>query len=125
MSDTKKVKFHDYEVEIKQIYLKDANILFPFVASAMTKISLGDFDYFSGLKSQDMELFQRKLCENCVKVETGKNLALSDIQDNLRGFIPLLLEFLEFNFGFFSEARKILEQLLPKISETDEKEKAA
>ena len=121
MADTRKAIFNGYEVELKKIRLKDANILFPFIASAMTKISLGNFDYFSGLKSEDMELFEKKLCENCVKSENNKNLSLSDIEDYLKGLIPLLLDFLEFNFGFFSEARKILEQLLPKISETEEK----
>ncbi len=117
MADSKKTTFNGYQVEFSKMRLKDANMLFPFVISAMTKIGIGNLDYFSGLKSEDVELFQKKLCENCVKLgENPRNLSLSDIEEDIVGFPELLLNFLEFNFGFFSRASKTLEPLLQKVS---------
>ena len=119
MTKKSTAKFGEYDVEFKKLKLKDANILFPFVGSAMTKICLGDFDFFRGFKPAEVELFEEKLCEYTLKTVVGsdglpskRNLSLSDLEDNIAGLIPLLVAFLEFNFSFFSQAPKILDQLI-------------
>jgi hypothetical protein len=130
--DSKQASFNGYKVELKKMRLRDANTLFPFVMSAMTKMSLGNFNFFNDLKPIDIELFQEKLCENVYKIEEKKkengdivkskiNLSLSDLDECVEGFLPLLVVFLEFNFGFFSQAQKILDPILNKVSESAEK----
>jgi hypothetical protein len=127
MSDTKKIKFNDEEVEMSKLRLKDANALFPFIMSGMTKMALGNFDFFTHFSESDMELFQEKMCKSIVRLTEKKNedgtmsivkrnLGLSDLEENISEFLPLLTVFLEFNFGFFSVAPKILDPILdPKF----------
>lgn len=134
MSEFKHVEFSDYKVEMHKVRLIDANVLFPYIGSAMTKIAFGNFDFFRDFKKEDIELFEQKLCENCYKLKedkqedgrilvTKRNLSLSDLDEHIQGVIPLLLDFLEFNFGFFSLAHKTLEKILPKAFESAEKPK--
>lgn len=131
--ESKIADFNGKKVEIKSLKMKSANILFPLVISGMAQLAIGNFDFFSKLKPSDIELFQEKLCENTIiydesedsttgsKIVTKRQLSLADISENLSGFLPLLFVFLEFNFGFFSKARKILDPILTEISESVEK----
>lgn len=131
MSESKMSEFGGNKVEIKKMKLKDANILFPFVGAAMVKMNLGNFNFFNDLKPMDIDILQQKLCENVIVyrektqdegivVTTKRNMSLEDLDDCLEGFLPLLAVFLEFNFGFFSKAQKILEPILTKASESVE-----
>lgn len=112
----KRVDFNGYFVEMKKMKLRDANDVFPLVASCMLKISLGNFDFFRDINLDKLELLQDKLCANCVKIvsDVKKPLSLSDLEECLEEFIPLLLQFLEYNFGFFSQAPKLLEKIIPQ-----------
>lgn len=132
MAETKQAEFNGYKVELKKIRLRDANVLFPFVMSGMTKMSLGNFNFFSDLKPYELDLFQEKMCENIYKiidekqsdgsiVKVKKNLTLSDLDECVEDFLLLLVTFLEFNFRFFSQAQKILEPIIAKVSESEEK----
>ncbi len=119
----KRVDFNGYFVEMQKMKLRDANLLFPFVASAMTKIGLGNFDFFRDVDKQSIELLQDKLCDNCflIKDDKKRNLSLEDLEEALQEFIPLLFQFLEYNFGFFSQAPKILQRMLPQLFESSDK----
>lgn len=119
----KRVDFNGHFVEMHKMKLRDANVIFPFVASAMTKIGLGNFDFFRDVNKESMELLQDKLCDNCLLIKGDKKvqLSLSDLEECLQEFIPLLLQFLEYNFGFFSQAPKILQRMLPQLFESSEK----
>lgn len=110
-------EFNGYKIELKKLNLRTANTLFPLVIMGMTKLSIGNFNFFSDLKVSDMELFQEKLCEYSFKIQedgTKKNLSIEDLDDHIEGILPLLFIFLEYNFGFFSQARKILDPILTK-----------
>lgn len=113
-----KSTFNNFDVEIASMSLESANQIFPFVMSWMTEISMGNFKFFQDIKPVDVELFQKVLCENVYKFKEKEgrqvktNLSYSDLSDCKKGFLPLLVEFLEFNFGFFSEARRIIEPFL-------------
>ncbi len=134
MSENKQVDFNGYKVELRKIKLRDANILFPYVATAMTKIAFNNYSFFSDLSSKDFELFQEKICENSLKltevkeedgtlVTVKKNLTLSDLNENVSEFLPLLSYFLEFNFGFFSTAMRMVKPFYERVSEIAEKQK--
>ncbi len=123
MAISKTVKFNDYRVEITKIRLRDANILFPFVVSAMTKIGFGNFDFFADLTKDNIELIQQKVCEYSYKISEEKrqdgnieiskrNISLSDLDECIPDIISLIMNFLEFNFGFFSRAPQILEDMI-------------
>ena len=130
--DSKISDFNGKKVEIKSMKLKSANALFPLVIAGMAQLAIGNFNFFSQLKQSDVEMFQEKLCENTLiydesegadgsKIITKRQLSIVDISENISGFLPLLFVFLEFNFGFFSKARKILDPILTEISESAEK----
>lgn len=130
--DAKRSTFNGKEIEMKKMTIRKANDIFPLVATSMTKLSLGDYNCFSHLKPSDFEAFQEKMCEHILmtsesKLEDGnviskkKNLTISDLNESVEEFLPLLYEFLEFNFRFFSFARRLLDPILTKISESVEK----
>jgi hypothetical protein len=110
--NTKEIIFNKLNLTITgKIKLKDANILFPCVWCAMVKMATGSQNFFSHLTPNDVETFQKYMCQY-IEVndsDLGKrSLTLSDIYDNLDSFSVLLAEFLEFNFGFFSRAQSLI-----------------
>lgn len=118
-----KSTFNTLEIEIEDIPMSKADEIFPYVMSWMTEIAMGNFSFFSNLNPSDIQLFQRVLCENVfyytekvddkgITHKKRENLSYGDLNRYKKGFLPLLIEFLEYNFGFFSEARRIIEPFL-------------
>lgn len=107
----KESTFNEKPVKITKIVLADANIILIPVMNSITKFSMGEIDLFLHFKIQDLENIQKLLCKYVSYTETGKNLSLFDLSDNMNDFMSLAIEFLEFNFGFFSQSRKILARL--------------
>lgn len=95
----------------RRLKLRDSAPLLPIVCTAMVKIAVGADNYFSHLTVNDVEEIQRLMCEyGEIKLEDGqkRNLTLLDIDDGFNEFIVLLAEFLEFNFGLFSQAQSMI-----------------
>jgi hypothetical protein len=110
----KKGTFQEKEIEIRKLKLKDANILLPCVMTAMFKMSIGESNYFSELKPADVELFQKMMCQYIDVYEDGEksSLTLNEIYEGLDEFIPLLAQFVEANFGFFSKAQLLINVMI-------------
>ena len=95
----------------RRLKLKDSAPLLPLVCTAMVKIATGSDNYFSHLTTHDVEEIQRLMCEYIeIRHEDGSKspLTLIDLDDGFSGFIVLLAEFLEFNFGIFSQAQSMI-----------------
>jgi hypothetical protein len=125
-------KFDGYDIEFKKMKLRDANDIFPYVASAMTKIAIGNFDFFKDVSPSVIEIFQEKTCMYSLKVSkksdgeiVKKNLTLSDLDAHIQGIIPLIMSFLEFQFGFFSQAPKILTSMTNGFASKEKDDKEA
>lgn len=123
-----KTKFGDYEVEVSSVNLADGNELAPFVIQNMVKISLGDFDHLFKFEVGQLEKFQNIICKYTTKHTVDldgntikKNLSLSDIKNSFTSFIIFFAEFLEYQFGFFSNSRKMTKMLAFGILENANK----
>ena len=113
-------KFGENEIIMSKINLADANKILIPVMSSITKYTLGDINLFSHFKNEDIDAIQNLCCKYIVFKETGKNLTLLDISRNMIDLMPLLFEFLEFNFGFFSQALNIQKKIGGLILEREE-----
>jgi hypothetical protein len=112
--------FDDKSVTISKMVLSDANTILIPIMNSIAKLAYGESDVFSHFKVQDVIKIQELVCKYTVFTETGKNLNLFDISNNISDYMGLSTEFLEFNFGFFSQPRKILQRINGQVSETEE-----
>lgn len=104
-------KLNDKSITMSKIVLADANSILIPVMNSITKFSMGETDLFLHFKIQDLETIQRLICKYVIWTDTGVNLNLFDLSENINDFMSVAIEFLEFNFGFFSQSRKILSRL--------------
>lgn len=111
--------FDDKSVTISKMVLSDANTILIPIMDSIAKLAYGEPDVFSHFKVQDVIKIQELVCKYTVFTETGKNLNLLDVSNNISDYMGLSTEFLEFNFGFFSQPRKILARINGQISERD------
>jgi len=108
----KETRFNDRDIIFtRRLKLKDSSPLLPLVCTSMVKIATGADNYFSHITVSDIEEIQRLMCEYIViKDEKGEKrpLTLLDLDEGFSGFIVLLAEFFEFNFGLFSQAQSMI-----------------
>lgn len=116
-------EFNGYKVEMRKLRLRDANLLLPFVFSIMTKIGLGNMDFFGDLSGDNIDLIQKKMCEYSYKLceeqrsdgnldIVKKNLTLSDLDDSVYEVSNMMFAFMDFNFRFFSQAPKMFKKAM-------------
>lgn len=120
MQNERLSKFNDKPVRIGKIVLADANLLLLPIMNSITKFSMGETDLFSHFKLQDLENIQKVMCKYITWVETGANITLFDLSENIQDFMGITIEFLEYNFGFFSQSRKVLQRISGQFSEKKE-----
>lgn len=106
--DTKEFQMDDLDLVIHKISLKEANSIFSFVSNSVMKFLLGDLNIFGQLGENDWELIQKVMCKNIKHKSNDSNLSLGDLDEHIDCFLPLMTAFFEFNFGFFSKARRII-----------------
>jgi len=117
------VTLADRKLRITKPVIMDCNSIIVPVMNSISKFALGELDLFSHFKPIDIENLQRLECQYSVWLDTGKNLTLFDLSDNMHEFMAFTAEFLEFTFGFFSQARKI--QMVKLIGQTSEQKEEA
>lgn len=113
-------KFNDKPIKITKMVLFDCNFILIPVMNSITKFFLGESELFSHWKISEITKLQELFCKYVTWEETGKNINLFDISENLTDFISVQYEFLEFNFGFFSQSRKIRARINGQLSEKKE-----
>jgi hypothetical protein len=106
----------DRKLRMTKPVIMDCNTIIVPVMNSISKFALGELDLFSHFRPIDIDNLQKLECQYCVWLDTGKNLTLFDLSENMHEFMAFTAEFLEFTFGFFSQARKI--QMVKLIGQT-------
>jgi len=119
MQSERTSEFSNRPITMKKMVMIDSNQILLKVINSVLKYSIGDADIFAHWQLADLVKLQELLCKYIVWNDTGKNITLFDITDNLDDLISLKFEFLEFNFGFFSQARKILQKVNGQLTERE------
>jgi len=112
--------FNDKEVKLNIMVLNDSNKLMVQVANTIGRHLMGEEDLFFHWVMKDFVTLQELMCKYITWNETGKNITLFDISDNLGDFIGLKFEFLEFNYKLFSQSQKIMKRINGRLLETKE-----
>jgi hypothetical protein len=124
MSATKETTFNGKKAIFKsKLKMRDSTILIPVVCTTLIKIATGSDNFFSHIVPSDIELIQKYMCQYTeLEDENGDktNLTLNDIFEGQDKFIVFMLEFLDFNFGLFSEAQKLITVILGRNLEKPE-----
>lgn len=112
--------FNDREVKLNVMVLNDSNKLMVQVANTIGRHLMGELDLFAHWNTRDFIVLQELMCKYVAWNETGKNINLFDISENLGDFIGLKFEFLEFNYKLFSQSQKIMKRINGRLLETKE-----
>jgi hypothetical protein len=112
--------FNDKEVSFSLMVLSDSNKFISQIANSICRLVMGEDDLFIHWSAKDFSYLQEIMCKYVKFVDTGKNLNLFDISENLGDFIGLQFEFLEFNYKVFSQSRKIMSRINGRLLETKE-----
>ena len=123
MSNKRLTKFGGRDISMSKMILSDCNLIMVPVLNAVSKFSMGESEVFSHFKVSDIEMIQKLLCKYVVWCEGEKNLSLFDLTEYIEEFAAICVEFLEFNFGVFTQGRKIIERLNGVISDRKETDK--
>ena len=117
MNNSKLTKYNGKDILIKsKLKLKDYTQMLPWVFPVIFKFSLGNNNIFSHIDSSNLEESQKMMCQYIDVVENHLMRPIT-IQEMAEGYFNLLfMEFLEFNFGIFSQAKLLIKALNGKNS---------
>jgi len=118
---SKKVSYGGKTVVFKsRLKMHDTCLLLPLACDAMVRLATGEDKFLSKISISEVEMIQGYICQySVVKQDDGKEkpLNLLDLNNGIKDFIILLCEFLEFNYGIFSQAQLMTAVMIGQNSE--------